>query len=165
VRIGAASKGETVDLPLSQRGQISVSACQTLASSNNKVNGTHKKPEATTIRKIRSYLRRGSQVSVLLNVKEYSDAYEFEDDGEDLGRHGGPAKSLRQTEEALAAALRPEQLMAGQCVQGLLAFSGRLLGRKEERRGRLARSCHGRHEDRHGRVVGPPVDLQAGRAS
>lgn len=87
------------------------------------VNGTNKKPEATTVKKIQSYLGRGTQVCVLVNVKEYADAYEFDEDRNSLDEHADARTALRQTENALSAALRPDQLLQGQCVQGLLAFS------------------------------------------
>jgi hypothetical protein len=87
------------------------------------VNGTNKKPEATTVTKIQSYLGRGTQVCVLVNVKEYADAYEFENDRDGLDEHAGARTALRQTEDVLSTVLKPERLLPGQCVQGLLAFS------------------------------------------
>ena len=87
------------------------------------INGTNKKPEATTVKKIQSYLGRGTQVCVLVNVKEYADAYEFDEDRNSLDEHADVRTALGQTETALLVALSPEQLLSGQCVQGLLAFS------------------------------------------
>ncbi|ALU49776.1 TPA: hypothetical protein ACHSDM_005772 [Pseudomonas aeruginosa] len=87
------------------------------------VNGTNKKPEKATAEKIRSYLRWGTQVCPLVNVRGSADAYEFPEDREALERHGGAASALKQTLEVLGPVLGPEVLMPGQCVQGLLAFS------------------------------------------
>lgn len=92
------------------------------------VNGTNKKPEATTVKKVQAYLGRGTQVCVLANVKEYADAYEFEEDRIGLNQQVGPMAALRQTEDVLSAALKAERLLPGQCVQGLLAFSALALG-------------------------------------
>jgi len=92
------------------------------------VNGTNKKPEATTVKKVQAYLGRGTQVCVLANVKEYADAYEFEEDRIGLNQQVGPMTALRQTEDVLSAALKAERLLPGQCVQGLLAFSALALG-------------------------------------
>ena len=75
------------------------------------VNGTNKKPEAATAKKIQSYLGRGTQVCALVNVKEYADAYEFEDDRKCLDPHAGARTALRQTEDVLSAALKPERLL------------------------------------------------------
>ncbi|MWO43691.1 DUF1269 domain-containing protein, partial [Escherichia coli] len=52
------------------------------------VNGTNKKPEATTARKIKSYLEYGTQVYPLINVRGYSEAYEFDEDRIDLEQQG-----------------------------------------------------------------------------
>lgn len=87
------------------------------------VNGTNKKPEATTVKRIQSYLGRGTHVCSLVNVKEYADAYEFEDDRKSLEQHAGSSAALRQTEEVLSAVLNPQHLMPGLCIQGLLGFS------------------------------------------
>lgn len=85
------------------------------------VNGTNKKPEKATAAKIRSYLRRGSSVCPLVNVRGSADSYEFEEDRESLGQ-GGANKTLKQTEAVLAEALGEDVLLPGHCVQGLIGF-------------------------------------------
>lgn len=87
------------------------------------VNGTNKKPEKTTAQKIRTYLRLGTQVCPLINVRGNADAYEFEEDRESLANHGGATTALRQTEEVLRSVLGNKVMLPGHCVQGLLAFS------------------------------------------
>lgn len=87
------------------------------------VNGTNKKPETATAEKIKSYLEYGTQVYPLVNVRGFSEAYEFEEDRSDLTRQGGAADALRQTIDVLSPVLGKEVLQNGHCVQGLLAFS------------------------------------------
>lgn len=87
------------------------------------INGTNKKPEKATAEKIRSYLRRGTQVCPLVNVRGNADAYEFEEDRESLENHGGVGTALKQTVGVLKLVLGKEVLLPGHCVQGLLAFS------------------------------------------
>ncbi|EKY5038817.1 DUF1269 domain-containing protein [Escherichia coli] len=87
------------------------------------VNGTNKKPEATTARKIKSYLEYGTQVYPLINVRGYSEAYEFDEDRIDLEQQGRAGDALCQTVGVLASVLGPDVLLNGNCVQGLLAFS------------------------------------------
>lgn len=87
------------------------------------VNGTNKKPEKATAEKIRSYLRLGTQVCPLVNVRGNADAYEFEEDRESLTAHGGATAALQQTEDVLRSVLGSKVLPPGYCVQGLLAFS------------------------------------------
>lgn len=87
------------------------------------VNGTNKKPEKATAQKIRSYLRLGTQVCPLINVRGNADAYEFEEDRESLTGNGGPTAALQQTEEVLRSVLGNKVMQPGLCVQGLLAFS------------------------------------------
>lgn len=87
------------------------------------VNGTNKKPEKATAQKIRNYLRLGTQVCPLVNVRGNADAYEFEEDRESLKNHGGSTTALQQTEEVLRAVLGGKVMQNGHCVQGLLAFS------------------------------------------
>lgn len=87
------------------------------------VNGTNKKPEKATAEKIRSYLRRGTQVCPLVNVRGSADAYEFAEDRDSLEAHGGTDSAMDQTMGVLRASLGDEVLMEGYCVQGLLAFS------------------------------------------
>lgn len=87
------------------------------------VNGTNKKPEKATAQKIRAYLRLGTQVCPLINVRGNADAYEFEEDRESLTDHSGAADALQQTEEVLRKVLGHKVMQPGHCVQGLLAFS------------------------------------------
>lgn len=87
------------------------------------VNGTNKKPETTTAKKIKSYLEYGTQVYPLINARGYADDYEFEEDREDLCRQSGADNTLRQTVDVLAPVLGAEVLLEGHCVQGMLAFS------------------------------------------
>lgn len=87
------------------------------------VNGTNKKPEKATAEKIQSYLRRGTQVCPVVNVRGSADAYEFEEDRIDLQKHGSAGAALKQTVDVLEAVLGKEVLLPGHCVQGLLAFS------------------------------------------
>lgn len=87
------------------------------------VNGTNKKPETATAEKIRSYLEYGTQVYPLVNVRGYADAYEFEEDRQNLAEQGDAGKALIQTVSVLGAVLGPDVLLPGNCVQGLLAFS------------------------------------------
>ena len=87
------------------------------------VNGTNKKPEKATAQKIRAYLRLGTQVCPLVNVRGNADAYEFEEDRESLTGHGGSTAALQQTEEVLRSVLSDKVMQPGHCVQGLLAFS------------------------------------------
>ena len=86
------------------------------------VNGTNKKPEVKTAERIRSYLKRGTQVLPIINVRGSADSYEFPEDREMLEQKG-PLDALRQTEDVLRAVLRPEVLLPGVCVQGLIGFS------------------------------------------
>ncbi len=88
------------------------------------VNGTNKKPEATTARKIKSYLKYGTQVYPLINVRGYSEAYQFDEDRIlNLKQQGRTIIFLCQTVGVLASVLGPDVLLNGNCVQGLLAFS------------------------------------------
>lgn len=87
------------------------------------VNGTNKKPEKATAEKIRTYLRLGTQVCPLVNVRGNADAYEFEEDRESLTAHGASTAALQQTEEVLRSVLGSKVMQDGHCVQGLLAFS------------------------------------------
>lgn len=86
------------------------------------VNGTNKKPETSTAKKIASYLRYGTQVLPIVNVRGSADSYEFPEDRARL-EHKGPRDALKQTEAVLREVLRPDVLIPGACVQGLLAFS------------------------------------------
>lgn len=87
------------------------------------VNGTNKKPEKPTAEKIRSYLKRGTQVCPIVNVRGNADSYEFDEDRVTLSGHGGCEDALAQTVGVLQGVLGPQVLMQGHCVQGLLGFS------------------------------------------
>ncbi|MDF7662128.1 DUF1269 domain-containing protein [Erwiniaceae bacterium L1_54_6] len=87
------------------------------------VNGTNKKPEKQTAHKIGSYLKRGTQVLPVINLRGNADAYEFSEDRIDLLQHAGADSALQQTTDVLASALDAKVLLPGQVVQGLLAFS------------------------------------------
>lgn len=87
------------------------------------VNGTNKKPEKATAEKIRSYLRRGTQVCPIVNVRGNADAYEFQEDRESLDSHGGALTALEQTTGVLKSVLNREVLLPGYSVQGLLGFA------------------------------------------
>lgn len=87
------------------------------------VNGTNKKPETVTAKKIQSYLEYGTKVYPLINVRGFSDHYEFEEDRQSLDQHGGASGALSQTIDVLSAVLGKDVLIKGHCVQGLLAFS------------------------------------------
>lgn len=87
------------------------------------VNGTNKKPEKATAEKIRSYLRRGTQVCPIVNVRGNADAYEFDEDRESLESHGGALTALAQTTGVLKSVLDREVLLPGHSVQGLLGFA------------------------------------------
>ena len=87
------------------------------------VNGTNKKPEKATAEKIRGYLRRGTQVSPVVNVRSNADAYEFDEDRVSLADDANCAKALAQTTQVLRGVLGDEVLLPGHCVQGLLGFS------------------------------------------
>lgn len=87
------------------------------------VNGTNKKPEKATAEKIRSYLRRGTQICPIVNVRGNADAYEFEEDRLALESDSGCSAALDQTTEVLRSVLDEDVLLPGHCVQGLLGFS------------------------------------------
>lgn len=87
------------------------------------VNGTNKKPEKATAQKIRAYLRLGTKVCPLINIRGNADAYEFEEDRESLTGHGSSIAALQQTEKVLRSVLGEKVMQPGHCVQGLLAFS------------------------------------------
>lgn len=87
------------------------------------VNGTNKKPEVATVEKIKQYLKRGTQVYAIVNVRGSADAYEFDEDRQSLGKHGNADGALKQTMSTLSAAMASDVLLGGQCLQGLLAFS------------------------------------------
>ena len=87
------------------------------------VNGSNKKPEKATAEKIGAYLKRGTQVCPIVNVRGNADLYEFADQRLGLGADGRCEKALAQTVQVLQDALGDGVLLPGHCVQGLLGFS------------------------------------------
>jgi hypothetical protein len=85
------------------------------------VNGTNKKPEKTTAEKIQTYLRRGTQVFPIVNIRGNADSYEFIEDRISLNNNE-TNKSLEQTMSVLESVLGQDVLLSGHCIQGLLAF-------------------------------------------
>lgn len=86
------------------------------------VNGTNKKPEKTTAEKIQAYLRRGTQVFPIVNIRGNADSYEFPEDRISLSNNE-TNKSLEQTMSVLKSVLNQDVLLSGHCIQGLVAFS------------------------------------------
>lgn len=97
------------------------------------VNGTNKKPEKATANKIKHFLRRGTQVCPIINIRGNADSYEFEEDRRSLEAHGGATAALKQTTIVLNEVLGSDVLLTGQCVQGLLAFSSLAMNAKTHR--------------------------------
>ena len=91
------------------------------------VNGTGKTPETGTVERIRRYLRTGSRVCPLVNVRGNADAYEFDEDREmpfiNTKQGRDAATVLEKTADKLVEALGKDSMMTGHCVQGLLAFA------------------------------------------
>lgn len=86
------------------------------------VNGTNKKPEKATAEKIQAYLRRGTQVFPIVNIRGNADSYEFPEDRTSLG-NDETNKALEQTMSVLKSVLKQDVLLSGHCIQGLIAFS------------------------------------------
>ena len=88
------------------------------------VNGTNKKPEEKTAKKIKEYINQYAKVYAICNVRGKADAYEFEEDQESLEiTHGEAPKILKETLSVLEQNVGAELIEGGQCLQGLLAFS------------------------------------------
>jgi hypothetical protein len=87
------------------------------------VNGASKKPEARSVQKIQDYLRRGTLICPLINMRGSADHYEFEEDRRALTVAGAADNPLEATEAVLKAALGNDTVLPGQCVQGLVAFA------------------------------------------
>lgn len=88
------------------------------------VNGTNKKPEEKTTRKIKSYINQYAKVYAVCNVRGKADSYEFEEDQVLLTKtHKDISAVLDQTLTILNQNLGQELIEGGQCIQGLLAFS------------------------------------------
>lgn len=82
------------------------------------VNGTNKKPEKKTAERIRTYLRRGSKVYALRNVRGSGDSYDREEDRVSLGGE----EVMKQTIDVLEGVLGKNALIGGHQVQGLMGF-------------------------------------------
>ncbi|MDP1445052.1 DUF4339 domain-containing protein [Acinetobacter schindleri] len=88
------------------------------------VNGTNKKPEEVTTRKIKSYINQYAKIYAICNVRGKADSYEFEEDQISLQQaHGDVDNVLNQTLTVLDQTIGTDYLEGGQCIQGLLAFS------------------------------------------
>lgn len=89
------------------------------------VNGTNKKPEEVTASKIKRYINQHAKIYAICNVRGKADSYEFEDDQVSLLRtHGDIEGVLDQTLTVLKQNIGSDLIEGGQCLQGLLAFSG-----------------------------------------
>jgi len=86
------------------------------------INGTNKKPEVVTAKKIKHYLRRDASVFAICNVKGKGDSYEFPEDREKLDVKN-VVEAKRQTREVLENVVGKEHLLGVESVQGLVAFS------------------------------------------
>lgn len=88
------------------------------------VNGTNKKPEEVTTRKIKSYINQYAKIYAICNVRGKADSYEFEDDQVSLEKtHTEINNVLDQTLSVLNQNVGQDLIEGGQCIQGLLAFS------------------------------------------
>jgi TPR repeat protein len=87
------------------------------------VNGTNKKPEAETAKKIKKYLNQDAVVYAICNIRGKADSYEFDEDRVELEEtHKDAAATRDQTVAVLAEILGQDLLLGAQCVQGLMAF-------------------------------------------
>ena len=87
------------------------------------VNGTAKKPEIGTAKKIKKYLRHGTNLQPIINVRGFADQYEFPEDREELTNKAIKSAS-EQTYTVLSNELDQEIVMQPVITQGLLAFCG-----------------------------------------
>jgi len=88
------------------------------------VNGTNKKPEEVTARKIKRYINQYAKIYAICNVRGKADNYEFEEDQVSLAKtHGDIEGVLDQTLTVLKQNIGRDLIEGGQCLQGLLAFS------------------------------------------
>lgn len=88
------------------------------------VNGTNKKPEVDTAKKIKAYLNRDAQVYAVCNIRGKGDSYEFPEFREALETtHADALDTLRQTQGVLGDVLGHGVLAGCQTLQGLLGFS------------------------------------------
>lgn len=88
------------------------------------VNGTNKKPEEKTTRKIKNYINQYAKIYAICNVRGKADSYEFEEDQVSLTKtHKDISDVLDQTLTVLNQNVGRDLIEGGQCIQGLLAFS------------------------------------------
>ena len=87
------------------------------------VNSSEKKPEPATVNKIKQYLKYTSKVYALCNVRGFPDAYEFEEDRENLEVEKD-IEVKEQTSEVLNCTFGKETFLGINSIQGLLAFCG-----------------------------------------
>ena len=88
------------------------------------VNGTNKKPEEVTTRKIKSYINQYAKIYAICNVRGKADSYEFDEDQISLAdTHGDIDDVLKQTVTVLNQNIGEDLIEGGQCIQGLLAVS------------------------------------------
>ncbi|MER0561901.1 GTPase [Pseudomonas aeruginosa] len=88
------------------------------------VNGTNKKPEAETAKKIKHYLNRDAKVYAICNLRGKADSYEFEMDRESLERTHKDAVATREQTRGVLEEILGEDLVSGcQSLQGLLGFT------------------------------------------
>lgn len=85
------------------------------------VNGTNKKPEKKTSEKIKEYLRRGSKVYPVVNIRGGADAYEFPEDRAAL-INVNAQEIIKQTTHVLSEVLGDTAVLSGNGVQGLMGF-------------------------------------------
>lgn len=85
------------------------------------VNGTAKKPEVGTAKKIKKYLRHGTKLQPIINVRGFADQYEFPEDREKLTNKAIKSAS-EQTYTVLSNELDQKIVMQPLITQGLLAF-------------------------------------------
>lgn len=88
------------------------------------VNGTNKKPEADTARKIKQYLNRDAKIYAICNLRGKADSYEFAQDRQSLEQtHKDAVATREQTREVLEEILGTELVSGCQSLQGLLGFT------------------------------------------
>src|SRR5690606_13448756 len=89
------------------------------------VNGTNKKPEEVTARKIKSYLNQYAKIYAICNLRGKADKYDSEIDELVSLKHSHKEMDdvFNQTLTVLNQAVGADLIDGGACVQGLIAFS------------------------------------------
>lgn len=89
------------------------------------VNGTNKKPEEVTARKIKSYLNQYAKIYAVCNLRGKADKYDSEIDELVSLKHSHKEMDdvFKQTLTVLNQAVGADLIEGGACVQGLMAFS------------------------------------------